>query len=347
MTSYVDDWLIMASTREECRSLTNKIRALFHRLHLEINFEKSIVEPSQSISYLGMVLHTAGTNILVRVPKDKLRSIRRAARRLLSKATTGSIPVRSLAQVAGRIMAVTKAISPTRMMLRSVYRDIAAAGSWSSSVYSSSEAKQDLALFPERIANWNGSYLTIPEPDVTISTDALDYGWGMSGENMTARGFWSRPQEMHITQKELAAVHLSLQAISRSNPDLIRGKTVLVKSASVAAVCQINHLGGKSSALTAITRRINSLALDLQMSLLHGEAHPRDGKCSSRCTQSSPRLLQLVPEPEDIPDHRQGAGTLRCGLLRKRAECTPSSLQLEMVGPQDRSRGRLSPGLGP
>lgn len=269
VTSYVDDWLLLAATKEESSWLTAQVLQLFSRLQLQVNQEKSSQSPSQTVSYLGMIFQTSGEHVMVRVPADKLRSIRRLTGRLLSKAKTSSVPVRMVAQVAGHIMAVTKAVAPARMMLRSVYKDIGTARTWSSTVCLSNQALEDLQGLLSRIQTWNGHYLTTPTPDVTVTTDASDYGWGMvTSNNMDARGFWFNPHAMHITEKELAAVHLSLKSIHRANPTVLPNKTVLIRSDSIAVVCQLNKLGGKSNALTTITRRISQMAVELNTTLV-------------------------------------------------------------------------------
>ena len=52
ITSYVEDWLLMASARAECNQFTNFVTTLFRQLQLDINLKKSSLEPSQTVSYL-------------------------------------------------------------------------------------------------------------------------------------------------------------------------------------------------------------------------------------------------------------------------------------------------------
>ena len=123
-----------------------------------------------------MILDMTGNHTLVKVPADKMRNIRRATSRLLQMAKKGPVPARAVAHVAGRITAVTRAIAPARLMLRAVYKDLGAARSWSATVSLSHQAQTDLSLFLERIQNWNGNHLSTPDPDITVTTDASDYG---------------------------------------------------------------------------------------------------------------------------------------------------------------------------
>ena len=267
-TTYVDDWLLIAASQRQCAEIAERVCELFRKLQLNVNMEKSTIIPTQRISYLGMILDMTGNHTLVKVPADKMRNIRRATSRLLQMAKKGPVPARAVAHVAGRITAVTRAIAPARLMLRAVYKDLGAARSWSATVSLSHQAQTDLNLFLERIQNWNGNHLSTPDPDITVTTDVSDYGWGMTtSSGTTARGFWSRPATMHITEKELTAVLLALRTLRRAEPQLVQNKTILVKSDSIATVCQLNKLGGKSEALTMVTRRINALTRDIKATI--------------------------------------------------------------------------------
>ena len=58
MMRYLDDWLIMATSKEEClraREVTIKLCA---DLGIVINREKSSLEPSQEMKYLGMIINS-------------------------------------------------------------------------------------------------------------------------------------------------------------------------------------------------------------------------------------------------------------------------------------------------
>ena len=52
--SYLDDWLILASSQEEACWARDKVLSLCQELGIVVNLEKSTLTPSQTIVYLGI-----------------------------------------------------------------------------------------------------------------------------------------------------------------------------------------------------------------------------------------------------------------------------------------------------
>ena len=53
MHVYLDDWLIRADSREQCLQDTKRLISLVQKLGWAINFEKSKLEPAQTLDFLG------------------------------------------------------------------------------------------------------------------------------------------------------------------------------------------------------------------------------------------------------------------------------------------------------
>ena len=53
---YLDDWLILASSERECLQARDLVLQLCQDLGIQVNLQKSNLTPSQSTSYLGIVL---------------------------------------------------------------------------------------------------------------------------------------------------------------------------------------------------------------------------------------------------------------------------------------------------
>ena len=101
----------------------------------------------------------------------------------------------------------------------------------------------------------SGKPLRVPQPTITVTTDASHMGWGgghCMGRN--AYGDWSHYRVLpHINVLEFQAVLLSLQ---RFLP-LIQYRTVLIRTDNVTVAAYINKQGGTRSA------RLNALAAEL------------------------------------------------------------------------------------
>nr|CAH7718718.1 unnamed protein product [Callosobruchus chinensis] len=83
-------------------------------------------------------------------------------------------------------------------------------------------------------------------PDIFMSWDASEKGWGAQIGDKFLSGLWTREQlQWHISVKELMAISLSLQL----SADTLMGKTVVVQSDSRTVVSYIRKQGGTRSRL--------------------------------------------------------------------------------------------------
>ncbi|KAM9975615.1 hypothetical protein ACTFIW_005488 [Dictyostelium discoideum] len=71
--AYLDDLLIVGSTKEECLSNLKKTMDLLVKLGFKLNLEKSVLEPTQSITFLGLQIDSVSMKLLV--PKEKKKSV--------------------------------------------------------------------------------------------------------------------------------------------------------------------------------------------------------------------------------------------------------------------------------
>ena len=58
MLRYLDDWLILASSREEAFWARDQVLSLCQELGIVVNLEKSTVTPSELITYLGIRINS-------------------------------------------------------------------------------------------------------------------------------------------------------------------------------------------------------------------------------------------------------------------------------------------------
>ena len=53
---YLDDWPLLASSHQEALQVRDTVLSLCHRLGIVVNPQKSVLEPYQTATYLGMVI---------------------------------------------------------------------------------------------------------------------------------------------------------------------------------------------------------------------------------------------------------------------------------------------------
>ncbi|KAM9955051.1 hypothetical protein ACTFIW_008715 [Dictyostelium discoideum] len=79
--AYLDDLLIVGSTKEECLSNLKKPMDLLVKLGFKLNLEKSVLEPTQSITFLVLQIDSVSMKLLV--PKEKKKSVIKEIRNFL------------------------------------------------------------------------------------------------------------------------------------------------------------------------------------------------------------------------------------------------------------------------
>ena len=184
---FVDDLLGMSVAFNALKDVDFTV-SVFQRLGWLVNFQKSALEPSESCDYIGFTVYSNGPEgPWIKVKHNKIHKLRRHIRGALK---AGSVQVRSLARIAGECVAMVKAVLPAKLLLRNIYRTIAKRSSWDSLV-EITECKQDLLWWLHALANWNGAPIRQKEPELQLTTDASESGWGGFIGSQEAAGYWT------------------------------------------------------------------------------------------------------------------------------------------------------------
>ncbi|KAM9974095.1 hypothetical protein ACTFIR_009437 [Dictyostelium discoideum] len=107
------DLLIVGSTKEECLSNLKKTMDLLVKLGFKLNLEKSVLEPTQSITFLGLQIDSVSMKLLV--PKEKKKSVIKEIRNFLK---LDCCSPRKLAGLKGKLIALKDAVIPFRLYTR-------------------------------------------------------------------------------------------------------------------------------------------------------------------------------------------------------------------------------------
>lgn len=103
-TLYLDDFLLIANSKQECLLNVNTTLEFLERLGLIVSYKKSELIPSKVVKYLGMIYNTE--KMIVTIPKEKKEAIVKWASKLLCKS---SCKIRDLAKFLGTIISVCPA----------------------------------------------------------------------------------------------------------------------------------------------------------------------------------------------------------------------------------------------
>ena len=159
---------------------------------------------------------------------------------------------------------MSKAIPPTKLKIRSLYRLLSTRTSWSDTLMLDEASVSELDWWICYIDEWNGKPVKIKPVECQIFTDASDSGWGAVWNGQEASGVWNPEfMELSINYRELLAVFFAIQTFS---PD-IQGKSVQIMCDNVTAVAYINNLGGPGPLLTELAEAIWALVWEQGLTL--------------------------------------------------------------------------------
>ena len=260
---YLDDLLIVASSKEECELQTRRAIEIMNSLGWILNYKKSRTSPAQAFTWLGVFFdlrdHTAST------PTDTMSSFQNQLSHLILAPYISVREIMRLQGLANWISLqdpIVKLILPrTRKLIRSLRR-----AGLDTPVILNRSAKLSLCRWIK--GSPIPQSLGAPSPDVIIQTDACLSGWGFQIGNKCFSGSFSKSMNYSINVLETLTVWFSLLMVKEE------GVTIQVltdNSAAIAAIRKNTSLTYHLSSLSdLIWRRAALLNWTLTISHIQG-----------------------------------------------------------------------------
>lgn len=251
--SFIDDCYLQGSTFTECCANVQATLDLFQSLGLVIHQDKSVLTPCKEIKYLGFVINS--DNMTVRLTQEKVKKITENCQSVLEQS---SIKIRALAQLIGQFVASFPGVLWGPLFYRELERLKTQAlkynrGNYEASVVLSKDAKAEILWWKSSLPD---SFAPIQraDPQVILTTDASNAGWGAVCESVKTGGRWSLIEKInHINVLELMAIELALKSFASK----FIHKHVKILTDNACAVAYITHMGGsKSRECNAVANRI-------------------------------------------------------------------------------------------
>lgn len=251
---YLDDWLLKNADRMTLVHQLRRTLFLLMDLGLVINQSKSILQPTQQITYLGALFNLQQG--MVYPSLDRFLSLRGAISTMVMESF---IPARTFLRVLGLMAACIDLVPLARLKMRPI--QFCLLSQWRPHVDELDHLIQmDSFLIPhllwwiERGNVLAGTSILSFRADLTLWTDASTYGWGAHLEDRNVSGKWTViEQSSHINLLELSAVENALHHFR----DNVKHRQVLLRTDNSTVVSYINRQGGtKSAALCVMTWRI-------------------------------------------------------------------------------------------
>ena len=198
---YIDDFFIQGNNFCECYSSLEEAVFLFLRLGFHVHPEKSVLIPSQSLTFLGFNVNSVSMTVTLTQEKtDQLES-------LCTEAMIGEdLSIRFVAKVIGKVVSALPGMEFGRLHYRNLERDkiyalSANQGDYDSLMQLSPAAKEELRWWCDNVGH---GYRRIQHASYSHSfqVDDSDSGWGIActtDESLQSHGFWSQEQRsFHI-----------------------------------------------------------------------------------------------------------------------------------------------------
>jgi hypothetical protein len=140
----MDDFMFMAISRKATLLLRDRVEALLHRLGLQRNPKKGMLEHTQVSDHLGLAIDLQKGEF--RAPFDKLMTLSKQASSLLGRATCNArwLPARQLVAFAGKAQFLYLAITLARFFLRELHSVLVTRQGWACRVRMIHQLKLDL-----------------------------------------------------------------------------------------------------------------------------------------------------------------------------------------------------------
>ena len=255
ITSFLDDFLIVGRSQQECLEHARISIGLLQRLGFRINWGKSVLVPQQRLEYLGVVLDLE--KMTFSLPREKVE-------RVLSLVLSSEAPFLKrfeLESLVGFLNFATAFLPLGKLWMKPL---LAWVNSHSTPLNRQERIPTDEAL-REALLPWaDRAFLesSVPMqlgcPSLVLMTDASRWGWGGVLAPHQVCGAWDSAQRaLSMNWLELKAVHLSLLHFL----PLLKGRCISLRADNTTALACIKRQGSlRSPELWSLSREILTLA---------------------------------------------------------------------------------------
>jgi ribonuclease HI len=261
---YMDDILLLATTREEALRQTGLVRTLLERLGWTLSMEKCKLLPTHSMEFLGWIFDFE-TETIRMTAKRRQRLLERVRWFRDAASLRRMVQCRTLASLLGELNFLRvqfNAASLYMVALNAAKTKGVRTGGWDGSTRLTPLLLGELKWWIRTITHNSPHAWATLRPTATVTTDASPWGWGAtceqgSEEAVLAWGLWNRTQRSWTSNmKELTAIRRALRAFL---PLIPVGSTLELRSDNTAAVHSIRRWRGSRSRIPILRRMVNMI----------------------------------------------------------------------------------------
>lgn len=215
MVYYLDVICILSQDAQELKRVAHKVIKHLESLGFILNRRKSLLTPFQVKDYLGFEFDTKSMKI--KVPEKKIKKLIQRMKQASSPQTRSC---RWVASLLGKITAMLPAVGEALLHIRHLQRCLAKnlyvqMNNWEAPCKLSTQATEELQWWKLFMTKKNGlpiRRIQLKKPQVTITTDSSDTGWGINSTVIQTYGFWTEEEKLlSINVRELMAIYFALK----------------------------------------------------------------------------------------------------------------------------------------
>lgn len=253
-TGYLDDSLLIADDiNASLRNIGDTI-TIFDRLGFAVHPTKSILYPTQEITYLGFIINSI--NMTIRLTEKRITTILDFCSNISNNRLNS---IRNVARLIGLLVASFPAVPYGPLYYRHLEKEKMRALKsnrfcWEKSMSLSKTAIKEIKWWTDNIST-SFNHITQPDPELIITTDASLIAWGAASQGMRTGGAWlhEEVQTMHINELELFAAFLGLKSFAKK----LRNVHIRIYIDNTVAMACLNKMGSsKSSKLNKLSRQV-------------------------------------------------------------------------------------------
>lgn len=252
---YVDDSLLKGDNYAECLENIELTKELLESTGFTIHYNKSVISPTQNITFLGFDIDTVRMTISITDKKKaKIQDL------CISILKTHSPTTRRIACLLGNISASFEGVPFGRLHFRDLEQDKIKSlkqnkGNFESTCKLSDRGIKNIKWWRDNISTAVKSLTPPKEVDYVIYTDASNEGWGANDQYTTINGRWnSVEKQWHINVLEMVAIKYALMAFIKIN---CATEHIRIMSDNATAIAYINKQGGSKN------MHCNSISVDI------------------------------------------------------------------------------------
>ena len=237
---YLDDSFVVGKTEKICKKGINSLTGMFNELGFTINEEKSVLQPTQKLTFLGFLIDSV--NMEVSLTEDKKEKFVQVANQILQNDST---KIREVAGLVGLMVAYSPAVEYAGVHFKTLERDKIKAlkrskGNFEDYMWLSPGGKSDIKWWLENLENHRK--IRRKEPDMELYTDASQQGWGAHTEHQQTGGRWHESELKHINALELKAILFGLMSLCK-----VTNKHIRIRTDNMTALAYVKNMGGAKS----------------------------------------------------------------------------------------------------